>query len=141
MNYADLLLHVVDAAYDENQFHINVTNQVLEEIGAADKEKLMVFTKIDLRTDIEPPATGEEHLFVSAKENINIDVLIEQIKERIFADKVRTKMLIPYTRGDISSYLCEMALVESMEYLENGALLAVELRLEDYQRYKEYEVV
>ena len=48
VNYADLLLHVVDASYDENQFHINVTNQVLGEIGAADKEKLMVFNKIDL---------------------------------------------------------------------------------------------
>lgn len=141
VNYADLLLHVVDAGYEENHFHIQVTNQVLEEIGAADKEKLMVFNKIDLNPDFEPPATGQEHVFVSAKENINIDVLIEKIKERIFADKVRTKMLIPYTRGDISSYLCEKALVESMEYLENGTLLAVELRLEDYQRYKEYEVV
>lgn len=141
VNYADLLLHVVDASYDENQFHINVTNQVLGEIGAADKEKLMVFNKIDLNPDFEAPATGEEHLFVSAKENINIDVLIEKIKERIFADKVRTKMLIPYTRGDISSYLCEKAMVESMEYLENGTLLDVELRQEDYQRYKEYEVV
>jgi GTP-binding protein HflX len=69
------------------------------------------------------------------------ETVSKKIKERIFADKVRTKMLIPYTRGDISSYLCEKALVESMEYLENGTLLAVELRLEDYQRYKEYEVV
>ena len=33
------------------------------------------------------------------------------------------------------------ALVESMEYLENGTLFDVELRLEDYQRYKEYEVI
>ena len=141
VNYADLLLHVVDASYDDNQFHIDVTNKVIEEIGAGDKEKVMVFNKIDLNPDFEPPATGEEHIFVSAKENINIDGLIETIKAHIFADIVRTKMLIPYTRGDVSSYLCEKATVASMEYLAEGTLLDVEMKQEDYQRYKEYEVV
>lgn len=141
VNYADLLLHVVDASYDDNQFHIDVTNKVLGEIGAADKEKLMVFNKIDLNPEFQPPATGEEHVFVSAKENINIDILVEKIKARIFADKVRTKMLIPYTRGDISSYLCEKAAVSAMEYLAEGTLLDVEMKQEDYQRYKEYEVI
>lgn len=141
VNYADLLLHIVDASYDDNQFHIDVTNKVIGEIGASDKEKLMVFNKIDLNPEFQPPATGEEHIFVSAKENLNIDVLIEKIKERIFADKVRTRMLIPYTRGDISSYLCEKAMVESMEYLAEGTLMDIELKQEDYQRYKEYEVV
>jgi len=141
VNYADLLLHVVDASYDDNQFHINVTNKVIEEIGAADKEKVMVFNKIDLNPEFEPAATGEEHIFVSAKENINIDALIETIKAHIFSDIVRTKLLIPYTRGDISSYLCEKATVASMEYLADGTLLDVELKQEDYQRYKEYEIV
>lgn len=141
VNYADLLLHVVDASYDDNQFHINVTNKVIEEIGAADKEKVMVFNKIDLNPEFEPAATGEEHIFVSAKENINIDALIETIKAHIFSDIVRTKLLIPYTRGDISSYLCEKATVVSMEYLADGTLLDVELKQEDYQRYKEYEIV
>ena len=141
VNYADLLLHVVDASYDDNQFHIDVTNKVIREIGAADKDKVMVFNKIDLNPDFQPPATGEEHIFVSAKENINIDGLIETIKAHIFADVVRTKMLIPYTRGDISSYLCEKATVASMEYLAEGTLLDVEMKQEDYQRYKEYEVV
>ncbi|MFQ9894517.1 MAG: GTPase HflX, partial [Emergencia sp.] len=56
--YADLLLHVVDASYEENSFHIQVTNQVLEEIGAAGKEKIMVFNKIDLAPEFQPPATG-----------------------------------------------------------------------------------
>ena len=79
--------------------------------------------------------------WISAKENINIDGLIETIKAHIFADIVRTKMLIPYTRGDVSSYLCEKATVASMEYLAEGTLLDVEMKQEDYQRYKEYEVI
>ena len=114
--YADLLLHVVDASYEENKFHIDVTNRVIDEIGAGDREKVTVFNKIDLNPDFEPPATGTEQLFVSAKENINIDKLIETIKSRVFADKVSTQLLIPYDRGDISSYLCEKALIKSMDY-------------------------
>lgn len=141
VNYADLLLHVVDSSYEENSFHIDVTNKVIEEIGAGDKEKVMVFNKIDLVPDFQPPVTNLENIFVSAKENINIDELIEKIKEKIFADKVCTKMLIPYTRGDLSSYICEKALVKSMEYVESGTLFDVELNQEDYQRLKEYETL
>lgn len=141
VNYADLLLHVVDSSYEENSFHIDVTNKVIDEIGAGDKEKIMVFNKIDLVPDFEPPVTNLENVFVSAKENIHIDELIEKIKEKIFADKVCTKMLIPYTKGDLSSYICEKALVKSMEYVETGTLFDVELNQEDYQRLKEYETL
>ena len=139
--YADLLLHVVDASYEENDFHIAVTNKVLGEIGADVKEKVMVFNKIDLVPDFQAPVTNLENLFVSAKENINIDQLIDKIKEKIFADKVCAKLMIPYTRGDLSSYLCEKALVKSMEYLEEGTFFDVELNQEDYQRLKEYDTI
>ena len=139
--YADLLLHVVDASYENNKFHIDVTNRVIDEIGAGDKEKVTVFNKIDLNPDFEPPATGTEQLFVSAKENTNINKLIEAIKSRIFADKVSTKLLIPYDRGDISSYLCEKALVNAMDYEEGGTKFTLEMSLEDYQRLKKYEVI
>lgn len=139
--FADLLLHVVDAAYEENDFHIQVTNRVLEEIGAAEKEKIMVFNKIDLVPEFSTQVPNMENLFVSAKDSINIEPLIEIIKEKIFADKVIAKLLIPYTRGDLSSYLCEKANVRSMEYVENGTLFDVELNLDDYRRLAEYDTV
>ncbi len=60
--YADLLLHVVDASYEENDFHIAVTNKVLGEIGADVKEKVMVFNKIDLVPDFQAPVTNLENL-------------------------------------------------------------------------------
>ncbi|MBR5517381.1 MAG: GTPase HflX, partial [Firmicutes bacterium] len=51
VNYADLLLHVVDSSYENHDFHIGVTNKVMKEIGAGNKEKLMVYNKIDLPHD------------------------------------------------------------------------------------------
>ena len=43
VNYADLLLHVTDASYDERDFHIDVTESVLKEIGAGGKERVLVY--------------------------------------------------------------------------------------------------
>ena len=48
---------------------------------------------------------------------------------------------MPYTRGDISSYLCEKARVLEMEYKENGTWFEAELKAADYQRLKEYEII
>ena len=139
--YADLLLHVVDASYENNDFHVQVTEKVLGEIGAADKERLLVYNKTDLVPELFQSKGREDTVFVSAKENINIDVLIEKIKERIFKNKINATLLIPYTRGDISSYLCDKALVRSMDYREDGTLFDVELNPEDYMRLKEYETI
>ena len=139
--FADLLLHIVDASYEDNDFHIEVTDRVLNEIGAADKEKVMVYNKTDLVPELFQSAGAEDTVFVSAKEDINIDKLIEKIKEKIFADKVDTTLLIPYTRGDLNSYLCDKALVKKMDYVEEGTLFEVELSQEDYMRLKDYEAI
>ena len=139
--FADLLLHIVDASYEDNDFHIEVTDRVLNEIGAADKEKVMVYNKTDLVPELFQSEGAEDTVFVSAKEDINIDKLIEKIKEKIFADKVDTTLLIPYTRGDLNSYLCDKALVKKMDYVEEGTLFEVELSQEDYMRLKDYEAI
>ncbi len=142
VTYADLLIHVVDAAYENHDFHIDVTNKVLKEIGAGDKEKLLAYNKIDLvdqNTIIS--AAGEECIYISAKENINIDHLIDKIKEKLFSDMVKAVLLIPYSRGDVTSYLCEKATVNKMDYRENGTYFDVILKNADYQRLKEYEII
>ena len=141
--YADLLLHVVDSSYENHDFHIEVTNKVLEEIGAGDKEKIMVFNKIDLVEDPSSvlPVAGEDNIYISAKYGRNIDELVDLIKSKIFKDLVRAKLLVPYSRGDISSYICEKAGVFEMEYKESGTWFDVELKSADYQRLKEYEII
>ena len=141
--YADLLLHVVDSSYENHDFHIEVTNKVLEEIGAGDKEKIMVFNKIDLVEDPSSvlPVAGEDNIYISAKYGRNIDGLVDLIKSKIFKDLVRAKLLVPYSRGDISSYICEKAGVFEMEYKDSGTWFDVELKSADYQRLKEYEII
>ncbi len=139
--YADLLLHVVDASYENYDFHIDVTNRVIEEIGAGAKEKIMVYNKIDRLDELPVDATGSDCAFISATRGDHVDHLLEQIREKLFASRKKTALLIPYSRGDISSYLCEKAEVLSMDYRAEGTYFEVELSESDYYRLKEYERV
>lgn len=141
VTYADLLVQVVDASYEANDFHIDVTNKVLDEIGAGQAEKIIAFNKIDLVEQDPVPVLGVENVYISAKEDINIDKLIELIKAKVFGDRVRAELLIPFSRGDLSSFLCEKAKVFTMEYVEEGTLFTVELAASDYQRLKEYDTI
>ncbi|MGN0720299.1 MAG: GTPase HflX [Anaerovoracaceae bacterium] len=141
VTYADLLIHVVDASYENHDFHIDVTDQVLSEIGAGNKDKILAFNKIDLvDSAVVVPRPGTENLFISAREDINVDRLLDMIRSKIFSDEVSANLLIPYSRGDLSSYLCEKAEVSMMDYRENGTYFEVRLKEADYQRLKEYEV-
>ncbi len=139
--HADLLLHVVDASYEESQFHVTVTDRVLTEIGAGGKEKLMIYNKMDLVSEFTPSYSDAPAFFVSAKEGNGMEELLAAIKGCLFGEVIRTKLLIPYTRGDLASYLCEKAAVHSMDYVEDGTLIDVELKAEDYQRLKTYEII
>ena len=139
VRYADLLLHVVDASYEDNQFQIDVTNRVLEEIGAGNKEKLMVFNKMDIADGLTVPESGVRNLFLSAKTGEGLEELVGEIEERVF-DTETVRLLIPYDRGDLSSYLCDKTNVISMEYREAGTEFLTEISSADHQRLKEYEL-
>lgn len=141
VNYADLLLHVIDSSFEANEFHIDVTNKVLNEIGAGNKEKILVFNKIDLIENKESPISTKENICISAKRGDNFDQVINVIKKKLFSNRIITKLLIPYDRGDICSYLCEKSKVISTDYVELGTLMEVELTEADYNRLKEYDTI
>ena len=141
VTYADLLLHIVDASYENHDFHIDVTNKVLKDIGAGDKEKIMVFNKTDMPHDEVIPVLGCENIEISAKNGTKVDDLLEKIQEKIFDNYINAKFLIPYDRGELSSYLCSEATVNVMDYKEEGTYFEVIVKDSDYQRLKKYEAL
>ena len=86
------------------------------------------------------PIQGVDNVLISAKNDINIDALIDTIKKKIFADTVIAKLLVPFTKGDVSSYICQKAQVNKMDYRAEGTYFEVELKEADYQRLKTYEI-
>ncbi|MFC6041308.1 GTPase HflX [Paenisporosarcina macmurdoensis] len=134
---ADLLLHVVDVSNEEYRYMMDVTNETLQAVGVEDVPTLELYNKADL-ADINYPRVSGNSLWISAKDGQGLDELLEMIRANIFADYKICRMLIPYERGDIVSYLNEQASVQTSEYEEEGTLLKVELKLADYERYQEF---
>lgn len=140
VRYADLLIHVVDSAYENRDFYMEVTNKVIEQIGAGDKDQIVAYNKMDIAKSVPLDVSGHEAVYLSAKTGENINVLVEKIREKIFGGRVEMTLLIPYQRGDITSYLCENAQIFSMEYEEEGTLLHGKLEREDALRYGSFAV-
>jgi len=139
--YADLLLHVVDASYQDNGFHIDVAEEVLREIGIEHKERIMVFNKSDLLSREERSKyEGQDSICLSARQGENIDSLIDMIKVRLFGDRILTALHIPYLKGNMLSYLCDTYNVSGLQYKESGIFLKAELTFEDYNRFRDYKI-
>lgn len=135
VNYADLLLHIVDSSFENKDFHIDVTNKVINEIGAGSKKKLLIYNKIDLCDGEDFP---EADLCISAKYGLGMEELFALIKENVFSGLRKVKLLIPYDKGNIVSYLTENANVISTSYEENGTALEAEIGEADAGRLAEY---
>lgn len=140
VRYADLLIHVVDSSYENRDFYMEVTNKVIEQIGAGDKDQIVAYNKMDIAKSVPLDVSGHEVVYLSAKTGENLNVLVEKIREKIFGGRVEMTLLIPYQRGDITSYLCENAQIFSMEYEEEGTLLHGKLEREDALRYGSFAV-
>ena len=111
---ADLNVHVVDASEPEERrmLDMHAVDEVLEEIGAGEKPRLLVLNKADLLTDDERHEVELAHqdaVLVSAIAGDGLDQLREQI-ERVFAETLtEVELLIPYSQGGRLHELHEVA--------------------------------
>jgi GTP-binding protein HflX len=118
---------------------MNVTHSVLKEIGAGDIPYITVFNKTDkLQDESHIPHVEGESLTVSAKYGTNMDELTEMIRKMIFSDLRQAKLLIPYDKGAVSSYLMEKCNVSRVEYIGAGTYIEAELNTADYNRLMIY---
>ena len=137
---ADVLIHVVDNAREDKEFQIEVTGNVIRQLGAGGAYTIMAYNKIDIAPE-EPVITGgDEAVFISARTGEGMDRLADAVKRALFADMVKAELLIPYDKGGIVSYLCENGQIDGMDYREEGTLLRGSFKEADYNRYKQYSL-
>ena len=143
--YSDLLCHVVDASSDNALEQVEAVEEVLEELGAKDKDTILVLNKIDMASeenlDSIKEATKEyETIEISAKEGINLDGLLSLIEEKLPYKMKKCEYLIPYDRSDINSYLHRNGRVLEEEYRDNGSFMIVEVDDESYNKSKDFVI-
>lgn len=139
VRYADLLLQIVDASDEHYREHIQVTEETLRELEAEKIPCIYVMNKADLiMAKEELPRIEGNKIFMSARDGIGLQELLQMIKKRVFSGNREGIFLIPYEKGEIVSYLNSNATVSSQEYLAEGVKLFVDCRESDYSKYREY---
>lgn len=136
---ADLLLHVVDVSNNEYSFMMDVTNETLKAVGVEEIPTIYVYNKSDL-AGVEYPLISGDNVWISAKQGVGLDELMQMIRKQIFSHYVQCEMLIPYSEGAVVSYLNEQATIKATSYEEQGTLLTLELKEADFKKLEQYVV-
>ena len=131
--YADIILLLLDASDPECAGQLEVTEQLLEELGAGGKPTLYVFNKCDRDTCDTVSLMGvvakkglsfdgrdaenRTAVYISAKTGQGLDRLAEAMQDMVRIGKRRVTFVIPNAeQGALSRLYSEQAAVESVEY-------------------------
>ena len=100
---ADLLLEIVDITHENAIEQSETVNDVLAELGAADKPRATALNKVDRLAE---PESVDTTLFVnavpvSALTSYNLDKLLLKIGEVIRAKMVDVRVRLPFDKGDL----------------------------------------
>ena len=137
LEYADLLLHVIDSADPNREEHIRVVDSLIAKLAKPDTPVLRCYNKADLveKTDIP---VGEDVVAISAKKGYGMDELLHAIENALGQTRHHVVLTLPYSMGGMVDTLHSSAKVNSMDYTGEG--IVVDTVLDDilYGRLKEY---
>lgn len=144
---ADLLLHVVDYSDADYREHMEVTEKMVQELGAGHIPVIYVYNKADAcfpKTDY-PRKGAEVHdvsksIYICAKESSSIELLAQMITDEVYGDYEEAGFLIPYDKGSVSSSILENSILISTEYKENGTLLCAKCHRADIEKFRDFLV-
>ncbi|HYS16333.1 MAG TPA: GTPase HflX [Candidatus Binatia bacterium] len=96
---ADVLLHVVDASHPAIDEHMRAVDDLLGELGVADRPTVLVMNKIDqLETDPAVLAARQDAVAISAADGTGLETLLAAI-ERALPPVGSLTLRIPHAEG------------------------------------------
>ncbi|MBA3924748.1 GTPase HflX [Listeria rustica] len=135
---ADVLIHVVDVSHEHFEAMMKTTEETLAELDITDRPIIFAYNKADLATNVMFPRREGDSLYLSAREDTGLELLIDMIKEQVFNDYKTVTFVIPFDRGDVVSYLNEHADVLETTYENEGTVLRVNAQESDRMKYAEF---
>ena len=81
-----------------------------------------------------------EYVCISAKQGINIDILLKEIVNKLPNKLKKVEYLIPYNKQDVVAYLHRNAKVNEQKYKDNGTYICAEVDELVYNVCNEYMI-
>lgn len=139
LEYADLLLHVIDASDENREEHIAVVEKLIAQLAKPGTPVLQCYNKADLAAPENIPV-GENVVAISAKSGKNMDGLLAAIEKALGHARHHVLLRLPYAQGGLVETLHDGAKILKVDYTGEG--IEVEAVLDDilYGRLREFIV-
>eukprot|EP00871_Galdieria_phlegrea_P004464 jgi/Galph1/5018/GphlegSOOS_G3642.1 len=143
---ADILLHVVDISSPSWKSQQDAVMEVLEEIGAANKNIITIWNKIDRCSDSIDEvrlqaAQIDKHVAVSALTGEGLQDLIYLLEETLSAQLVSIQALIPYNCGNLLPLIHRYSILDVEEYRPEGVYISGRSSRTVAKQLKEYNYI
>ena len=139
LQYADLLLHVIDASDPQREAHIAVVEKLIERLAKPDVPVIRCYNKVDLLDDMSNFPVGERNVPMCARNGVGTDELLTRIEQTLLGTLHRVTLLLPYSEGGAIELFHEQAQVHRVDYLAEGIEIELTCKDELYGRYRRYE--
>lgn len=137
LQYADLLLHVVDISDPLWESQAATVEKVIGQLGAGEIPRVMVYNKAD-RCDILPHFA--DGVLFSARTGEGTEALLHAMEAALGRGKHVMQLLIPYSDGGVLDMLHREAEVRSVEFAEAGTLVEAVVDDKTCGRMQKYKV-
>lgn len=141
LKYADLLIHVVDSSNKDLDIQLNTTMDILKDLNLLGKPIITVFNKMD-RVDMSNLLFDnrfvENKIFISAKNDINLDKLMSLIEVLLPQQFRDVTLKIPFDKQNLVNYFMDNYDVKIINYLDDGTVLEFVINQIDYEKYKTF---
>ena len=137
LEYADLLLHVIDSSDPNREEHIAVVDSLITKLSKPGTPVLKCYTKADLVSREDIP-TGEDIVRISAAKGYGMDDLLQAIEKALGHSRHHIVVTVPYAKGGLVDTLHQNAQVLSTDYTGDGIVVETIVDPILYGRLKEY---
>ena len=139
LEYADLLLHVIDASDENKDEHIAVVEKLITKLAKPGVPVLRCYNKADLVSREEIPV-GEDVVAISAKQGRGMETLLKAIERALGQARHHVVLRLPYSMGGMVDTLHSNAQVKNTEYTAEG--IEIETILDDilYGRMRDFVI-
>ena len=137
LEYADLLLHVIDASDPNREEHIEVVDKLIAKLAKPGTKVLRCYNKADLVESTDIPI-GEDVVKMSARHGYGMAELLQAIENALGHSRHHVVLTLPYSQGGLVDTLHKNAQVKGVEYTGEGIVVETVLDPILYGRLKEY---
>ena len=117
---ATVILNVCDASDEYASEHLEVTKNLLKELGCEDKPIISVMNKCDLVGDIYSMPTFGKTVMISALNKRGFVELLDAILRELPPTRKQVEFMIPFSAGAFAARLRKDGVVHEEEYRAEG---------------------